>query len=82
MLEMMQLISASFTAPIRIGTNMHAILWLIPLSAAIAIVYKTTKLNEIKPIIFLKETILLFGSIIVFIAAAAIVLLVITHLVT
>ena len=82
MFEMLQLISASFTAPIQIGTNPQAILWLVPLAAAIAIVYKTTKLSKIRTITFLKEAILLFGSIVVFIAVAAIVLWVITHLIT
>ncbi len=82
MLDMLQLISASFTAPIQVGTNPQAMLWLLPLSAAIAVTYKATKLPEIKTITFLKESILLFGSIVVFISIAAIVLWVITHLLT
>ena len=82
MLDMLQFISASFTAPIQIGTNPQAMLWLLPLAAAIAVTYKTTKLSEIKTITFLKESIILFGSIVIFITIAAIVLWVITHLVT
>ncbi|MFC1676460.1 hypothetical protein ACFL3G_05290 [Planctomycetota bacterium] len=82
MIDMLQLISASFTAPIQIGTNPQAMLWLLPLAAAIAVVYKATKLPEIKTVTFLKESIILFGSIVVFIAIAAIVLWTITHLVT
>lgn len=80
--DILHLISASFIAPIYIGTNPQAILWLLPLAAAIAVVYKATKLDKIKNIAFAKETIILFGSIVIFIAIAAIVLGTITHFIT
>ena len=67
-------IIASFTAPIEIGTNPRSMIWLLPLAAAIAVAYKTMKLPEINTSELIKETVLLFGSIIVFLAATALVL--------
>jgi len=58
---------ATFTVPENIGANPQAILWLLPLTAAIVVVYKATKLPTITAGAFLKETAVLFGSIIVFI---------------
>lgn len=58
---------ATFTAPEQIHANPQSMLWLLPLTAAIAIVYKATKLPTITASVFLKEVTLLFGSIIGFI---------------
>jgi len=65
---------ASLTAPEEIGTTQQSMLWLLPLAAAVAIVYKATRLPEITAGSFLKETVALFGSIILFIAVTALVL--------
>lgn len=65
---------ASFTSPENIGANPQSMLWLLPLVAAIAIIYKATKLPTIKATNFIKETSILFGSIIVFIVIAALIL--------
>ncbi len=73
---------ASFTAPENIGANPQSILWLLPLVAAIAIIYKATKLPTIKAANFIKETSVLFGSIIVFIVIAALILHVVAWLIT
>ena len=68
------LIMATFTTPEKIGANPQSMLWLLPLVAAIAIVYKATKLPEIKAANFLKEAVVLFGSIVVFMSITALVL--------
>jgi hypothetical protein len=68
------LVIATFTAPEQIRANPQVMLWLLPLTAAIAIVYKATKLPVITGGVFLKEAALLFGSIIAFIAVTALVL--------
>ena len=68
------LVMASFTTPEKIGANPQSMLWLLPLVAAIAIVYKATKLPEIKAASFLKEAVILFGSIVVFMSITALVL--------
>jgi hypothetical protein len=67
-------IIASFTTPENFGPNPQSMLWLLPLVAAIAIIYKATKLPSIKAGNFIKETSVLFGSIIVFIIIAALIL--------
>jgi len=65
---------ASLRAPQEIGTTPQSMLWLLPLAAAVAVVYKATKLSEITAVKFLKETAALFGSIILFVTATALVL--------
>jgi hypothetical protein len=67
-------ILASFTVPEHISTTPQSVLWLLPLVAAIAIVYKATKLPEIKAPNFIKESALLFGSIVVFMFITAFIL--------
>lgn len=73
---------ASFTVPENFGPNPQSMLWLLPLVAAIAIIYKATKLPVIKAGSFIKETSILFSSIIVFIIIAALVLHAIAWLIT
>jgi hypothetical protein len=67
-------ILGSFTTPMRIETNAASMLWLLPLVAVIAIVYKATKVGSVRLPSFAKESALLFGSILAFIAIAAAIL--------
>ncbi len=76
------IILASFTAPERVGVNPQSVLWLFPLVASIAVVYKATKVPEVKALDFLKECVFLFGSIVVFMVITAIALLALTWVVT
>lgn len=64
-------VMASFAIPEKLGAEPQSMLWLLPLVAAIAIVYKTTKLPKITVGNFIKEAAILFGSIVVFIIAVA-----------
>lgn len=82
MLMISNIILATFTAPEDIRTGPCCLLWLLPLVAAIAIAYKATKLPTIKVGSFLKETVLLFASIIVFLAITALALQALGWLVT
>lgn len=66
----------------HIGTNPASTLWLLPLVASIVVVYKATKVHRIRAYPFLKESALLFGSILVFIVAAALILYVVAWVVT
>ena len=75
-------IMASFTAPEQIGTNPQSMLWLLPLVAAIAIVYKATKLQTITAGNFVKEVVILFASIVAFIAVTALALCTLAWLIT
>ncbi|MBN1974698.1 MAG: hypothetical protein JW787_13750 [Sedimentisphaerales bacterium] len=64
-------ILASFVRPEMIGVNPQSMLWLLPLVAAISIVYKTTKIPAIKFTTFLKEVVILFSSIVIFMIITA-----------
>ena len=65
---------ATFLTPERIETTALSMLWVLPLIAAIAIVYKATKVSSIKFKPFVKETSVLFGSIVIFLAVSAVIL--------
>ncbi len=67
-------VMATFITPEKIGATPQSMLWLLPLVAAIAIVYKATKLPEIKAANFLKEVVILFSSIVVVLSIIALVL--------
>ena len=73
---------ATFTRPENIGVTPKSILWLLPLVAAISVVYKTTKLPKIRFTHFVKESVVLFGSIVIFMAITALVLCAIAWLIT
>jgi len=73
---------AGFAAPEEIGTNPGSMLWLLPLAASIAIVYKVTKLPTIKAGNFIKEAAVLFGSIVVSIIITALALYALAWLIT
>jgi hypothetical protein len=73
---------ASFTTPEHIGATPQSMLWLLPLVAAISIVYKTTKLPKLRFAHFVKESVVLFGSIVIFMAITALILFALTWLIT
>jgi len=73
---------ASFTVPERISVDPRSMLWLLPLVAAVAIVYKATKVPKIKAVHFIKEVVVLFGSIVVFMVVTALVLYALAWLIT
>ncbi|MHC4510268.1 MAG: hypothetical protein ACYTAO_15165 [Planctomycetota bacterium] len=75
-------IVASFTVPERIGVDPQSMVWLLPLVAAIAIVYKATKVPKIKASPFIREVVVLFGSIVVFMVITALVLYALAWLIT
>ncbi len=75
-------VMASFTVPEKIGAEPQSVLWLLPLAAAIAVVYKATKLPKITAGNFIKEAAILFGSVVVFIIAVALVLYALAWLIT
>jgi hypothetical protein len=75
-------ILASFTVPEYIGTNPQSMLWMLPLVMALTIVYKSTKMPIIKARPFIKEVIVTSSVIIFVYTIAAIVLLILTWLIT
>jgi hypothetical protein len=62
---------ASFTTPMHIDTDPLSMLWLLPLVASIAVVYKATKVYKIAAVPFLRESAVLFWSILVFVVVVA-----------
>ncbi len=71
---------STFTTPETISTAPAAILWLIPLTASIAIVYKATKVRKMTFLPFFRQVAVLVGTILIFIFIAAIVLCMIAWL--
>jgi hypothetical protein len=80
--ELAAFILAGIFAPEDLGTNPQSLLLLLPLAAAIAIVYKASKLPVIKAWNFIKETLILFASIVVIMIVTAIILLIVAWFVT
>ena len=76
------LILAAFTAPMDIGTNPASMLWMFPLLAAIAVVYKATKMRVLFYRRFFWESLVLFATLGGFMILAIIVLNLITWLAT
>jgi hypothetical protein len=72
----------TFTVPENLGTNPQTLLWLLPLTAAVAIAYKAMKLPRISPVNFITEVVLLFVSIVAFMGITALVLYILAWLVT
>jgi hypothetical protein len=73
-------ILAGFTSPVYIGSTAKALLWALPLLAVISIVYKALKLEEIKFADFIKQVLLLFGSILIFMIITAVAIFIIMKL--
>ena len=82
MLNEMGFITATFTAPENIGVDKISMLWMFPLLASIAIVYKASKMRVIFLAKFFKESTILFFTLIVFMTLTGLALLVIVHLLT
>ena len=82
MMVFLATVLGSFSTPMRIGTDPASMLWLLPLVVSIAVVYKATKVHRIQPWPFTKEAAVLFGSIVVFIVVAAVILYGVTWVVT
>lgn len=73
---------ATFTTPEHVGVTPKSMLWLLPLVASIAVVYKATKQPHIRFANFLKESVVLFGSIVIFMAITAVILVAFAWLIT
>jgi hypothetical protein len=75
------IILAQFRIPEEVGTNPRSLLLLLPLLIAIAVVYKATKVPKVSAGNFVKESAVLFVSILVFMAITALVLAAIAWLI-
>ena len=75
-------ILGSFTNPVHIGTTPGSLLWMFPLLAAIAIIYKAIKLRVLFWGKFLKEVGILFLTISIFMILTGVALNVLVWLIT
>jgi hypothetical protein len=75
-------ILASFMLPMDIPTSPPAMLWMFPLILSIAIVYKATKLRVIFLKKFIKEVVILFFTISIFLILAGVGLNLLVALIT
>ncbi len=82
MTELFGFITAAFTAPESLGTDPKSIMLMFPLLASIAIIYKATKTRIIFPWKFTKDVLGLFVTICVVMIFAAVMLQVMTWLLT
>ena len=71
----------ALTEPQQIGTTPVMMLWVLPLAASISVVYKATKLPKITARDFIKESAVLFGSIVVFASVSMVVGLILAWLI-
>jgi len=77
-----EILLASFTTPMHIDTNPASMLWLLPLLVSVVVVYKATKVYKIRAYPFIRESAVLFGSILAFIVVIALVLYGVSWVVT
>jgi len=73
---------ASFTSPENIGTTPESMLWIFPLLAAIAAVYKANKLRAMFWNVFIREAGVLFAFLSGFMVLAIAVLILVVWLLT
>jgi hypothetical protein len=82
MLILTGIIISTFTAPENLGTNPQSMMWLLPLTAAVAVAYKAMKLPTITAGNFIKEAVLLIVSIAAFMVITAAVLFAVARVIT
>jgi len=70
-----------FKEPMDLPTSVVSLLWVVPICLSISLVYKAIKVEKFSWAFFLREVVLLFATLMGFLAVAAVVLLVVAHLV-
>ena len=74
------LLAQVFSRPLEIPTEAISLLWALPICLSIALVYKAIKLEPFKTAVFVREVLLLFGTIVGFLVLVALGLLAIAKL--
>ncbi len=75
-------ILASFTAPEMMGTNPGNVIWMYPLLLTVAVIYKATKLRVLFIGKFIKEVVVLFLTLSVFLTIAMVALIFLVQFLT
>jgi len=76
------LLGQTLVGPLEVPTTPAGLLWALPISMFIAMVYKAIKLEEFRTGLFVREVLLLFVTIIGFLLLVGVILAVIAHLIT
>ncbi len=76
------LLGQTLVGPLEVPTTPAGLLWALPISFFIAMVYKAIKLEEFRPGLFVREVVLLFVTIIGFLIMVGVILAVIAHFIT
>lgn len=71
-----------FAQPVEVPTTTIGLLWALPISLTISMVYKAIKLPSWQTKLYLREVALLFITIVGFLILVAVVLAVISHLIS
>jgi hypothetical protein len=74
-------ILASFTAPYETGNSALSLLWILPLLAAVAIVWKTLKVQSTALGKLVREVMILFGTLLVCYGGIAVALYIVSRLI-
>ena len=61
---------AGFKAPLEVSNGVESLIWLLPLSLTISIIYKVINLEKITTVKFIKQVAVSFISIVVVVALA------------
>ena len=81
-LLMATLLCQTLVKPLEVATTPAGLLWSLPISLCIAMVYKAIKLEKFRMSLFIREVVLLFATIIGFLIMVGIVLAIIAYLIT
>lgn len=79
MFQFVAFLGQIFTEPLPVPTRPISLLWALPICLSIALVYKAIKLENFRVRLYLREVLLLFITIIGFLIAVAVVLLLIVR---
>ena len=80
MLGIVSSIVAFLDQPLTVPTDPRALLWALPISLSIALIYKAIKTHALRPALYVREVALLFATIVGFLVVVAVVLLGVTRI--
>ena len=82
MIESLSIALGSLTSPMHIGTDAVSMLWMFPVLAGVALIYKAVKLRVMFMGKYFREVFVLFVSISIFIILVGVAMHVLVHFMT
>ena len=80
-LAVLSLLAQLFRQPLDVPTRAISLFWALPICLSISLIYKAVKLDSFKPALYFREVLFLFATIIGFLIAVAVILLLLSQLV-